>query len=643
MKNGIILIFFIAINFQGNCQNLFLEECFVGGVTVAGRTSLTFIDGYFKIKWEPDYQLKSAYVVTYRYGRPTDKTFQVNESEFLWDFSSQVGQEQISDLSSKYFAVNAQEITSKINILNDSIYVMMSGIDNSPNEPAKGWYSLDFVFLYTAPSISDTTCLRIYSASEKQYIPQHYLFEKPSYKENTDVGFSIYSDRTGIFDDRTCTNINSQSLGCTWSADATNPFAGGVRGHFYYEHSTLYGLDDDIANTQFLKSDGIAVINSYFTNEIVQNIVFSPVNYQNPQYGHNPLPAFFIVYTPDGCALPTTEMPRTYSSCRHQSTPRGQPDLPATTQFQALPGYDHYDWTPGTAFNDSTIANPICTADSSGWYRVRMWSDDPDGLCEQTIPVFYTVGQVPRPGKLSRTASTCPANTGKIVFSEMKGKAPFHYTVNGNTQSSGAFQNLAPGTYAVSVVDDLGCTWDSTVVIPLNPLQEAAFTANPEAGYSPLQVALTNQSTNSTSYQWLIDGENFSNSENTSYTFPDSGLFEIALVAYRIDPSCADTAYVTIRVAQGLEVIVPNIITPNGDKMNDALVAKIAGVESIHWEVFNRWGNSLFSGDALKPESSVTLWSPEAGEYPAGVYSVVLSLKGMSGEVRKMAVEVMVK
>ncbi len=272
-----------------------------------------------------------------------------------------------------------------------------------------------------------------------------------------------------------------------------------------------------------------------------------------------------------------------------------------------------------------------------------MWSDDPDGLCAQTIPVFYTVGRVPRPGKLNLYASTCPANTGKIVFTEMKGKAPYQYTVNGTTQSNATFQNLEPGTYTVSVSDALGCTWDSTVVIPLNPLQEAIFTANPEAGYSPLQVSLSNQSTNATSYLWLLDDEPFSSSENTSYTFADSGLYQIALVAYRTDPSCADTAYVTIRVAQGLEAIVPNIITPNGDVMNDALVAQLAGVESMHWEVFNRWGNSLFSGDALNPTESYTLWSPAEGEYPAGVYSVVLSLKGISGEARKMVVQVMVK
>ena len=128
-----------------------------------------------------------------------------------------------------------------------------------------------------------------------------------------------------------------------------------------------------------------------------------------------------------------------------------------------------------------------------------------------------------------------------------------------------------------------------------------------------------------------------------SIIFPDSGTYSVALVAYGSNTTCSDTAYVTIRVDQGLEVIVPNIITPNGDGMNDALVAKIAGVESMHWEVFNRWGNSLFAGDALNPSESYTLWSPAEGAYSAGVYTVVLQLRGESGEVRTMTVQVMVK
>ena len=114
-----------------------------------------------------------------------------------------------------------------------------------------------------------------------------------------------------------------------------------------------------------------------------------------------------------------------------------------------------------------------------------MWNDDEGAACAQTIPVFLTVGKVPRPNNLQVKASTCPANTGKIVFDGMAGKSPFKYTVNDLTKGVKTFEDLAPGTYNISTEDALGCTWDSTVVISLNPSQTAAFAANPDSGLLP--------------------------------------------------------------------------------------------------------------------------------------------------------------
>ncbi|NEN24642.1 hypothetical protein G3O08_14135 [Cryomorpha ignava] len=624
-------------------QNLFVEECFVGGVTVAGRTSLSITDGFFKIKWENNYSLKAAYALSYRFRSPPSTEFMVNDNTFIWDSSNQFGDQQAGNISSDYFAVNVLDITNQIEISSDSCYVYMNGIDYSKGFE-QAYYSLEFVFLYESPSISDTTCLRIYTASQPQYIPQNYSFVLPDYNPYKDVGFSIYSDRlNNFYEDRTCIGINGDNIGCVYGWDKTNLGTSGVRGHFYYENGELQGLDDDTANTRVFKSDGIAIINQYLTDQPLQQLYLNPVNYNNPIWGFNNHPAFFIVYTPN-CSLPQGDMPRSQSTCRRQAPNRGQPDYTEPIEFSAIPGYDHYAWTPAAGLSDSTIANPICNADSSGWYRVRMWNDDEDGACAQTIPVFLTVGKVPRPKSLQIIPSTCPANTGKIIFGGMDGKAPFQYTVNGETKNSSMFENLAPGSYELSVQDALGCLWDSTVVLDVNPFQTAAFSANPDSGYSPLKVVFHNQSTNATSYVWLMDGEPFSTSPNyTGYTFADTGTFTVALIAYRIDATCTDTAFATIRVAEGVKMIVPNIITPNNDGRNDALVAQTGGVAIMRWEVRNRWGNLLHSGEATNPPPALTLWSPEENQYPDGVYTVIITARGNSGEVKDFGVQVVLK
>ncbi len=621
-------------------QNLFLEECFVGGVTAAGRTSAGLLDGHFKIKWEQDYILKDAYVLTYRYGRPISKPFIVNDMEFAWSDENQIGEELLDNENAEYFAVHAQRITDLVMIQNDSVNVYLNGADATNLNLGQGWWSLQFVFLYTSPLILDSTCVRIYTASQPQTELQSYLFDKPDFKSGTDIGFSIYSDRLNIFfEDRTRIGINDQILGNIWGYDNINPVAAGVRGHFYYENGELFGLDDDTANTEVNRSDGIAVINDYLDDQLQQELYLNPVNADMPQWGYNPHPAFFIVYAPN-CSVTNIDMPRSYSFCRFQATPKGEPDYTDTIQLAAIPGFDNYEWTPASGLSNSTIANPLCFADSSGWYRVRMWNDDEGGACSQTIPVFVTVGKVPRPGNLQVRASFCPQNTGRIIFGEMDGKAPFQYTVNGNTKTNGTFENLTPGIYDVSVTDALGCTWDSTAVVALDPLQTAAFTANPDSGYSPLRVVLTNQSTEATDYTWMVNGTPFSNSTNTSYTFTDTGTYVIALIAIRNETSCADTAYATIRVDQGLKIVVPNIITPNGDGRNDALVAQTAGVAYMRWEIRNRWGNLLHTGEATSPPPALTLWSPGDGDYPDGVYTILVTVKGESGEMREFAAQV---
>src|SRR5690554_6937243 len=639
MKFGFLpfLVFFGWVNCQS--QNLFLEECFIGGVTAAGRTSHGLLNGSFKIKWDSDYVLKDAYVFTYRYGRPVTKTFMVNDTQFAWEENSQIGEEQIDTENTEFFAVHGLQITDQITIENDSIHVYMNGHDHLPLHPNQGWWSLQFVFLYTSPSTTTPTCFRIYTASQKQTSAQLYFFQRPDFIENSDVGFSIYADRLGIYNDRSCIRINNVELGCVWSSDNTNPGAGGVRGHFYYENEKLFGLDDDTANTQVYKSDGIAVINNYLSNEPEQKIALNPVNVLIN--GYNLHPAFFIIYTPN-CDIPIGEMPRSQTYCRRQSTPLGHADVSDTTNLSAIPNYDHYAWTPGKGLSDSTIANPQCFADSSRWYRVRMWNDDEGEACAQTIPVFVTANQVPRPGNLEVIPSICPANTGKIIFKNMAGKSPFLYSVNGAVKGTNTLEDLEPGNYDLSVTDAAGCAWDTTVVIPLNPIQTAAFTANPDSGYSPMKVTFLNQSELATDYTWLLDGVPFGNLNNKVHTFEEPGTYEVALVAHRLDELCADTAFAFIYVAQGLKLFIPNIITPNNDGRNDALVAQTGGVASMRWEVHNRWGNLLHSGEATRPPVELTLWSPEANGYPDGVYTVVITARGESGEVKDFVVQVSV-
>ncbi len=627
--------FILCIPRNMEAQILFSEECFIGGVTTAGLDNIgSGFANRVQIKWEADYTLRRAYAITYRYGRPAEHNMIVNGVEVIWNLQNQAGPEQIEINSfSQFFAPHVQNISDHLQVTNDTLIV-----DFPPQEFYDfawnwGWWGIYVLIFYESPSITTEVCNRIYIANQSQVTPQNYTFQKPEFISDTPINFAIHSSRLSPFySDATKIRLNNTEIGEIWGPDLVSPPAyAGVQGHFFYHNSIVEGLNGDTANFTVHGQDGIAIINQYLNSGSPnQNIQFVRSTF-DMDGGFNPHPSFNLTYTPS-CTVPPGEMPRTITYCRGESA-----------ELNAIPDYENYAWSSTEGLSDSTINNPFCTADTSRWYTVRMWNDD-GNVCPQTIPVFVEVGDIPRPSPLSVSKTGCPNNSGRINFENTPGKAPLVYSVGDISQPGPTFNNLAPGTYPVSVTDALGCTWDSIATVGLNTSQTAAFTPNPTSGENPLTVYFNNQSTNATGYEWLVDDEPFSTSFNAFYVFPDSGSFMVSLVAWVSNPSCADTATYLIRVDPGIQVAMPNIITPNGDGLNDRLVTQLFGVSRISWQVFNRWGQQVHTGSDNSGASTLELWDgrTRGNEVAEGVYQLTCTVQGLTGKIEKMQFQVTV-
>lgn len=86
-------------------------------------------------------------------------------------------------------------------------------------------------------------------------------------------------------------------------------------------------------------------------------------------------------------------------------------------------------------------------------------------------------------------------------------------------------------------------------------------------------------------------------------------------------PELCDDATVTIKIIQ-LECIVPNIITPNGDGVNDVVFIGCLEGESFpnnSFRVFNRWGDEIYSAAPYNNDWSGT-YGKDKKELPAGTY-----------------------
>jgi len=116
-----------------------------------------------------------------------------------------------------------------------------------------------------------------------------------------------------------------------------------------------------------------------------------------------------------------------------------------------------------------------------------------------------------------------------------------------------------------------------------------------------------------------------------NYTYvPDKNFIGDDLVVLEVcdsgDPLpglCATTT-ITLHVTDPLAgvIYVPEGFSPNGDHVNDNFVITYTGVEQIHLEVFNRWGNIVYSNDAYQNDwQGVSTHGVKVGEeLPDGTY-----------------------
>ena len=290
----------------------------------------------------------------------------------------------------------------------------------------------------------------------------------------------------------------------------------------------------------------------------------------------------------------------------------------------------------GTSPFTYSISGPTSTGNSSG-----MFTGLPDGT--YTVSVIddngctdmqtFVVGQgLVLDGTAALTSASC-SNTsdGAIIISPTNGQAPYFYTVNDGagislSDSVGSYNALPGGIYVYTIQDSNGCVFADTVAVGSPAPVVAGFNASPTAGIAPLDVIFTNTSTNATSYFWDFDNTSTSTATDPGHTFYADGNYSVMLVAQ--NGPCFDTAYLTIAVVNNSLLIVPNVITPNGDGLNDAFYPTHSGIESYNCTIFNRWGAEIYSNDNV---NGVWDGTKNGNKVAEGTYFYVIVAQGIDG------------
>ena len=240
------------------------------------------------------------------------------------------------------------------------------------------------------------------------------------------------------------------------------------------------------------------------------------------------------------------------------------------------PGYS-YLWNTG----DNTAA---ISSLGSGYYSVTVTDSN---SCSTSVDSIY----IKEPDSLyiylsNATNPFCyNGNDGAISVYGMGGTQPYSYTWN-TGDSTETLNNLTAGTYFLTLTDINAChdTAEFTLTNPEGMTISADYGVDSIVyqGYINLNVT---GGTQPYTYEW----SNAATNQNLSGL--SSGNYLVTITDFN---GCAQTDSFNIEIP----LIIPTIITPNGDSYNDTWrITNIESYKDVHIEIYNRWGDIIFTFD----------------------------------------------
>ncbi len=236
---------------------------------------------------------------------------------------------------------------------------------------------------------------------------------------------------------------------------------------------------------------------------------------------------------------------------------------------------------------------------------------------------------------LSPTAGCSPLT---VQFSDTTGLGTQTVLWNlgdGNTSTDSSFTHSypVPGSYDVTLTvrSDAGCVGDTVLANAINVYPgvngQISVNPNPVDAASPTVDLSGSGAGNILSWWWDLGAGIPGTSDQPSVlaTFPATpGDYPIMLVITSAE-GCIDTVYSMVMVIDPGVIQMPNVFSPNGDGSNDRFIPIDYKGAPGSLEVFNRWGQMIFSTTALAQG-----WSGSGA--PDGTYFYIVTPTDAAGK-----------
>lgn len=299
---------------------------------------------------------------------------------------------------------------------------------------------------------------------------------------------------------------------------------------------------------------------------------------------------------------------------------------------------------PGAVTDTSTAYQPLWEYPAPGTYTVTLISN-PGLFCSDTAQAQFAMYHTPEP-VLTLPAPMCGSASLELTAGgSFYPDADISWDLGPGAEPSSAGGPTVTAAFAATGVHPVqldivqhGCSASASGTLTVYPVPTAFFTVEPPPGSTVTMgddLQFFDQSTSNGAtvqqVQWSVDGEPVDwtgaapiwedvppgqHAITLSITSGDGCTHEHTIL-YFIEPDA---------------IMVPNVMTPNGDGRNDRF--EIPFIEYIpnHLQILNRWGQEVYAR-----HNYANQWG--ATGLPEGTYYYVLKLR--DGELRTGAVTVL--
>jgi gliding motility-associated-like protein len=261
-------------------------------------------------------------------------------------------------------------------------------------------------------------------------------------------------------------------------------------------------------------------------------------------------------------------------------------------------GATSYVWQPGNItgstypFSGNTSVSVTVVGTSNGCSNsanaVVMVNPNPNA----SIAVSNITGCVPSCMNFTATGSSNITSYGWMLNG---------VGITGAQNGGYCFDNAASYTLGLTVMDANGCSGTITpVTIDIYPQPVADFNhapIKPIVNQDPY-VTFTDASWGAPIVSWnwyfMNTAQYTSTQQNPQFMYTDPGTYPVVLVV-KSDKGCTDTIIRPVVVGEDFGIYVPNAFTPNADGVNDVFQPKGFGVTQYELNIFDRWGEKVFS------------------------------------------------